>query len=750
MVEEGDLAGARSLYERSLEIREKALGPAHHEVAEGQGLLANLLAEMGEHARARSFWVRSLETREKALGPRHPELARSLMGLGALLAEMGEYAGVRALYERALGILEPSLGPSHPWVAACKMNLARLFLETGEIPAALAASLQANEIARDHLRLTVRTLAEREALRYASVRDTGLDVTLSLAAMEPEGIPAAGRQAWDALIRSRALVFDEMAARRRTLAGTDDPGITRLEEELNSARQKLANLLVRGTGGQSLESYRRMLDGARREREEAERALAEKSTAFREEQAGVHLGLTEVATALPEGSALVAYARYSRHEVGPTKEANASAPALSYLAFALRAGEGDPAIFPLGPAREIESLVSRWSEETGEAIRATRNTPEELEAAYRQAGEALRSTIWDPVAARLKGVERVFVVPDGALHVVGFTALPADEGSYLVEKDPIIHYLTAERDIVSFSRARSMGAGLLALGGAAFDESSLFATLSPKPKRPKEEPLEQLAALLPFRGERSACADFRALRFAPLPETRREVRSIASLWKQRGPAGSSRRQVHRLTGAEANEAAFKAEAPGRQVLHLATHGFFLGGRCESALDSTRGIAGPAAAAEYESPPVTGENPLLLSGLALAGANHRESAGPREQDGILTAEEIAALDLSGVEWAVLSACDTGLGTIKAGEGVFGLRRAFQVAGARTLIMSLWSVEDEATREWMKALYEARLEKGLDTAESVREASLSVLRRRREAGESTHPFYWGAFVAAGDWR
>ena len=104
----------------------------------------------------------------------------------------------------------------------------------------------------------------------------------------------------------------------------------------------------------------------------------------------------------------------------------------------------------------------------------------------------------------------------------------------------------------------------------------------------------------------------------------------------------------------------------------------------------------------------------------------------------------------MEWAVLSACDTGVGDIRAGEGVFGLRRAFQIAGAGTVIMSLWSVDDRATRDWMRALYEARLVEELDTAECVRDASLTLLNRRREEGESTHPFYWGAFVAAGDWR
>jgi CHAT domain-containing protein len=147
---------------------------------------------------------------------------------------------------------------------------------------------------------------------------------------------------------------------------------------------------------------------------------------------------------------------------------------------------------------------------------------------------------------------------------------------------------------------------------------------------------------------------------------------------------------------------------------------------------------------------TEANPLLLSGLALSGANRRTSVAADQDDGILTAEEVASMNLGGVEWAVLSACDTGVGESRAGEGVFGLRRAFQVAGARTIIMSLWSVDDEATREWMRALYQARFQRARSTAESIYDASLAVLRARRAAGLSTHPFYWGAFVAAGDWR
>ena len=135
-----------------------------------------------------------------------------------------------------------------------------------------------------------------------------------------------------------------------------------------------------------------------------------------------------------------------------------------------------------------------------------------------------------------------------------------------------------------------------------------------------------------------------------------------------------------------------------------------------------------------------ENPLLRAGLALAGANRRSA------DGILTAEEVATLDLTGTELVVLSGCDTGVGVAQTGEGVLGLRRAFRIAGARTLVTSLWPVGDEDTRQWMLAMYGAR-SGGVSTAQAAREASLKQLRARRGAGQSTHPVYWGGFIAVG---
>jgi CHAT domain-containing protein len=140
----------------------------------------------------------------------------------------------------------------------------------------------------------------------------------------------------------------------------------------------------------------------------------------------------------------------------------------------------------------------------------------------------------------------------------------------------------------------------------------------------------------------------------------------------------------------------------------------------------------------------------MSGLALAGANLRRNAAPDREDGILMAEEVVSLDLSAAEWVVLSACDTGLGKLQTGEGVLGLQRAFEIAGAGAVIMSLWEVEDRSTREWMGHLYESRFHRKRSTPEAVRDATLAVLRDRRAQGLGSHPFYWAGFVATGDWK
>ena len=275
----------------------------------------------------------------------------------------------------------------------------------------------------------------------------------------------------------------------------------------------------------------------------------------------------------------------------------------------------------------------------------------------------------------------MFVVPDGALHLVSLAALPTAESSYLVETGPMIHYLSAERDLVPAEGDPLTGHGLLALGDPAFDQSSVA-----------------VASEAAFRGTRSGCPDFQSTQFESLPASLKEVAAVVALWNQtqssrttvplRGPVVPS--GALRLTGAATSESAFKAQAAGRRILHIATHGFFLDGRCAAFADP------PSRSTAASVAKVVNQNPLVLSGLILAGANHRNATAPDQEDGVLTAEEVAALNLNGVEWAVLSGCDTGVGEIRAGAGVFGLRRAFQAAGARTVIMSLRPVSRSCAR------------------------------------------------------
>jgi CHAT domain-containing protein len=594
------------------------------------------------------------------------------------------------------------------------VDYSRFLVRIGDPHQAFEAALWAERIIRPHLRLTLPGLSEREGLRYAATWASGLDVALSVAS-HTEGTETASA-VFETLVRARALVLDEIANRQQLAWGAGDPEVVELAERLMTVRGKLADLLVRGPGSETADSHRRAIDTTRGEKEAIERRLSKLSLAFRRGQTADAVDLAGIQHALREGEALVSFARFLRLEprtgVGPGL---LPTPEEAYLAFVVRPERCEAV--PLGPASAIDEPIGELRGRLADAALA--GSASRSEEAYRRAALQLRSLVWDPIDSRLEGSERIFVVPDGELNLIHLAALPADGSGYLVEQRPPIHYLAAERDLVDPGHAPE-GGGVLAMGGPAFDDQLQFARLRAIGDQPPVDDRLVLANRETYRGSRSGCGDFRTIRFEPLAAAAREVEELAGLW--RSDAMSSSRDLKAtdsgsadmiLTGSEASETAFKLLAPGHRVLHAATHGFFLGQACPSALDRPAEFGYDGLPAE-----VVGENPLLLSGLAFAGANLRESAAPDEDDGILTAEEIASLDLSSVEWAVLSACDTGVGEVRAGEGVFGLRRAFQVAGARTLIMSLWPVEDEATRAWMRELYTNRFVEGMSTIDSVR--------------------------------
>lgn len=746
--EQGAPTESAPLLERALVIRERSLGPRHRDVARTLADLSSTLVQTGHTTRAQALAARALGIWDRLDAPDAPDYATVLALYAELQANRGDSAAARQYYERALAIRRKVFGGSHPAVADTQARLALALAGLGDVASAFGIALSAETTGREHLRLMLRSLPERQSLNYAASRPRGLDLMLSLIDSSPHAADAA----LDGLIRSRALVLDEMAARQAGWPAGENA--SPLRSALVSAQQRLANLVVRGPGQLTAAQYATVVDEARRDSELGERALVERSAEFRAEWNRAQLGLDAVVASLPPDSALISFVRYDRTRFGrssgtPTFPVPGTVPARavpSYLAFVLRSNQ-PPVAVVLGGARTIDPLVSRWRADiAAEASTHAERASDGAASPARASGAALRTLVWDPLTPHLSHTRRIFVVPDGALSLVPFVALPAGQRSYLLERAPVVHYLSAERDLVASSdKGASVGRGLLALGGPAFDDRTRFAAthaFSPLRADARRNPAGSI------RGSGGPCADFRTVRFEPLTGTRQEVGELSNVWST--PSSSRAEPARVLLDRDASESAFKRQAPRQRVLHLATHGFFLSDACTSnAPVGTRAIGGLSTPTRRDHA-ASIDNPLLLSGLALAGANHRAWAAPEEDDGILTAEEVASLDLAGVEWAVLSACDTGLGEIKAGEGVFGLRRAFQIAGARTVIMSLWSVDDQSTRSWMRALYEGRLEKHLDTADAVHEASLAVLRSRRAAGQSPHPFYWAAFVAAGDWR
>jgi CHAT domain-containing protein/tetratricopeptide (TPR) repeat protein len=699
-------AGAR-LLERAIRTAEQALGAVNPAVATPLLALGRLKLDTGDHAAALPLLERSLAIRERSLGPDHIELAEVLDALAEAYRRAGRPDRARPLLERALAIRRRHLGARHPDLIGSLILVAALQADGGDRASAFSTALGAEAIAREHFRLAIRTLGERQALLYTRTRARGLDLALSLLSREARRDPGEVREALDAVIRSRSLVLDEMARRQRSAARTDDEEVRALARDLSQARSRLAHLAVRGPGGERLDHYRRLLEGARAQKEAAERALAERSVSFREEQARDQAGLEAVRAALPSGSALLGYVRYDDHEHG-------SVP--SYAAFVVRP-EGGDRLVALGRADRIDALVGGWRAELLKEGRSGGRSRRRNLASYRAAGEALRRRVWDPVAPALTGSTIVYVTPDGTLNLVSLIALPSGPHRYLAEDGPTLHVLSAERDLVP--EGAPSGRGLLAAGDPDFQRT-------PSKHRAASDPGVARTADADRRGERARiegdCDSLPSFGFRPLPHSAQEVTEVAALWRELEPSDGD---ALTLSRGAATEGAVRCLAPGRRIVHLATHGFFLRDRCGNGTSSA----------------------LLRSGLALAGANQRAKSTPGQEDGVLTAEEAASLDLAGVEWAVLSGCDTGMGDVESGDGVFGLRRAFQVAGAHVVIMSLWPVDDESAQLFMRGLYTARFASGQSTPEAVRRASLEVLRARRARGESEHPFYWAAFVATG---
>lgn len=390
-----------------------------------------------------------------------------------------------------------------------------------------------------------------------------------------------------------------------------------------------------------------------------------------------------------------------------------------YGAILLLPGSAPPELIPLGEAALIDSLLSQAGNRPlgyAEKVYGPGNT-----------GRKIYELIWKPIESRLSGKSKVYIAPDGRLCQLNFRALPVPQaGKYLADLHTLV-CLTSTRQLLEpgFNQGFSTQAkNALLFGGIDFDHSDAPG-VDVTAEHAGSFPASVLSDLsIQMQGDPERGSDRR--QWNQLPETLIEVTQIDSLLLTQKIA------TQMATGKEGTEALLKSRCSGDNaptILHIATHGFFYA------------QARPLTETEVERPGfLFSENPMLRSGLVLAGANPAWKGTPRPnepEDGILTAEEVSFLDLQHTDLVVLSACETGLGEIRDYEGVFGLQRAFRMAGAKNLVMTLWRVPDQTTREFMVDFY-GRMSKGATVRAAFNEAVTS-LRKKYPA-----PYYWAGFV------
>jgi CHAT domain-containing protein/Tfp pilus assembly protein PilF len=711
--EEGQDAEAEALFKRALRIKETVLGPSNPDVALSLANMLKFYTVTHRYEEAEKVMSRLLEIDGQVRGPEHPQFARDLYHKAGLLQAQGRDDDAEPLLHRALAIQEKVLGRQHPFVAASLERLARSASRRGDYAAARDYESRAWTIVRGNFRDGVAVMAERNALETSRSLIASTANYLSLLLGAPGGAGTEANRIAEVVFSGKGQVSDAIAVRNQASISNADSGARRLEDSLRWTRYALSKLYVEGPGEDSLsiQAYRFQLDSVivRKERLETRLARMRASSARGRELSEVDA--PQIAAGLPPGAVLIEFMRYDHHTgVGDR------GPEPRYLAVVLDSG-GSPQVFPLGPAAAMDAAVLRYRQQ----FRDPRNLDD---AAYTQAAERLYALVWRPFAHWLSGATTVFIAPDGDLNLVSFAGLVDDEGKYLIEDYPI-HYLSTGRDLIRLQEERGPGSGMLAMGDPDFDMSYGPGTASAVG-----------LALLTSLNLRSSCDALDKLNVVPLPGTRKEVESVAAQWRRSGAAAVT------YFGQNATEEEFKRSAPGKRVIHLATHGFYISDECQQQLSMRGGLG-------MEGSAYVGENPLLLSGFLLAGANRRgkgaDEAG--REDGIVTAEEVAGLNLQGTDLVVLSACETGLGTVKSGEGVYGLRRAFQMAGARTVISALRPIDDKSTAEFMGQLFSARNQ---DLPHVMQRIAFSHLAFLRSQHKSDHPFYWAAFVATGDWK
>lgn len=771
----GDHRQAEPLYQRALSIRRERLPGDHPDIAESLNDLGGLFFAVGDRSRAESFYQQALDIRSRKLGADHPAVAASRSSLGDVYLAMGDPVRARRSYEAALAIRKARFGEDHPEAADSIERLAILDQRGGNLERAETGLRKALEIRKSRLgpqSLDVAaTLQHLAALRVARgapgdalpliasalgiseqlLRGVGMhasesrmEAMLGMLRTEEELVysllrePAIAGEAAPlgmavVLLRKGRSVDEAAAASRAMYHGLDEADQGRLDR-LRTLRSQIAYRQLGGGAADPKETAALVSEADRLEEDLVRRSARLRA---RERLPGPTEIVARVAAAVPEGGALVEVIAFRPVRFGARLGEPRREP-LRYMALVM-ARSGRPRAVDLGPGDAIDADVrALLAAITAPAASDAKSGAEAL-AATRASAQRLYGRVMAPLEPLLGGRRDLYLSLDGQLHLAPWAALH-DGRSWLLDTHSLL-YLTSGRDLLRGAERATPSATVAVLAQPVFASDGSPPTATASDAEAGARGLEIVADEQAGKSGRSepggqaakAAASAGGLRLRSMPDpllgTRQEAEAIRALLPS----------ARVLLGRDATKPALlDVKAPG--VLHVATHGLFLapgpaatsaGERGIEWLDDTGGAQRPSE-----------DNPLLASMLLLAGvAAPGDGVVQLQPGGLATALEMAGMNLWGTQLVVLSACETGRGDVRRlGQGVYGLRRALVVAGAETVVTSLWKVDDAATRDLMARYYE-RLLAGRGRGEAMREAAQAVRR--------THPHvaYWASFIVIG---
>jgi len=737
---------ATELTAAALEIKLQILKPVDPRVAREMNNLGMIYRDNGREQEAEPLLRQAVDAARTVYGNRHPELAVYLDNLALLYQRRENYGKAEQFQREAVAISQQTLGSTHPNTLMQRNNLAVNYLmqdryaDAEQLLRAILADSRSGPAGANHPEVATRmtNLADTlrlqgkhqeahrlqgEALRIREQKRDDLFLLLTeqqkLNYLRDEMAlvrqylahtrqvlaqdPAAATAALDVWLRWKGIVMESQGRYLDALYTTDDPALKQQFGELVSVRRQLAGLQLVQPHATSAQSHAARIELLEYRKETLEAGLARSSAAFAKSSRSQRFNSTKLRTLLAKNAAYIDFALVEDWHYQPLEVRG-----LRYLAFIARNSPGAAVqMLDLGPASVINQALTDYRRLI--AAQASGSTAEPGQFAAVSAD--LHSRVMAPLLPYLQGISSVIISPDAGLHLLPFEVLRAKGQPYLLEQYAI-SYVASGRDMARFG-ASTAGTGKVLL----FADPDYDLNLAPAETG---QPQGEMLAVL------------KSVHFNRLPDTKVETDAIAQLLKQ-----GTQLKVQNLIGSQALESTLFAQSQPH-IVHLATHGFFLqdevtGGNETRGLKAVQLVTPTAGVVQAR---VT--NPMLRSGIVLAGVNRSLAQG--RDDGLVTAEKILGMRLMETDLVTLSACETGVGDIKAGEGVFGLKRAFILAGAKTVVLSLWSIPSRETTELMTEFYRL-LAAGRSKAGALRQAQLAMLKKY------PHPFYWGAFQLIG---